>query len=262
MLVLDMNGLLLWRARRDDFDLTQLPCRPDATAGQFHIFRRPHLRDFLAWCSERFLLVVWSTAMGKNLAPMVQCAFAAQGLSPPVAVLGQSDCTDTGEVHPDGSGKALVLKELSRLWADARVVSAIGAYGPTDTLLLDDSPYKAARNPRHTALHPKEWLGPADAWGRADAALGPAGAIRDVLAAIADADDVRDVVARLFAQKDASGMGKAERCWTDADECTLLRELRARRPDLQPAEAAPAATPPGVYDDAAAANILGMLGVS
>ena len=161
LLVLDVNGLLCWRARKGA-DLSRMPRSPDATAGNFHIFVRPYVPEFLAWCAERFHIVVWSTATSKNLEPMVQLAF--RGKAPPVAVFDQSDCTDTGEVHPgDATGKHPVwLKELERLWADERVLSKVGRYGPADTLLLDDSPYKAVGNPEHTALHPAEWLGPVE----------------------------------------------------------------------------------------------------
>ena len=156
LLVLDVNGLLLWRVfKKGQVDLAKLP-PPDATMGQFLIFARPHLREFLTWCAEHFYIVVWSTTTRKNLDPIVKFAF--EGLPPPSAVLDQTDCTDTGVLHPDdtdGSYK-LRIKELSKLWADARIQSALGSdYGPSDTILLDDSPYKAVANPEHTALHPK-----------------------------------------------------------------------------------------------------------
>ena len=100
---------------------------------------------------------------------------------PPSAVLDQTDCTDTSVLHPDdtdGSYK-LRIKELSKLWADARIQSALGSdYGPSDTILLDDSPYKAVANPEHTALHPKEWAGPTYPDGEVNNALGAGGAVR------------------------------------------------------------------------------------
>ena len=119
LLVLDANGFLFWRLHKSKGRLHELPCAPDATAGDFHIFKRPHLSEFISWCSERFHVVVWSTAKGVNLHPMVQLAF--HGLPPPVAVFDQTDCTDTCQAHPSKPHN-LFLKELTRLWSDPRVV--------------------------------------------------------------------------------------------------------------------------------------------
>ena len=117
LLVLDMNGLLVWRARKGQ----ALPREPDATSGQFAIFARPYLRAFLAWCTERFECVVWSTAQRKNLEPMVQLAF--DGLPPPLVQLDQGSCTDTGLFDGD---RPLMLKDLSRLWSHPHFPSRIG----------------------------------------------------------------------------------------------------------------------------------------
>lgn len=48
--------------------------------------------------------------------------------------------------------------------------------GPTNTLLIDDSHYKASLNPPHTAIHPAAWDDPEGL--AADDALGPAGKLR------------------------------------------------------------------------------------
>ena len=270
LLVLDVNGLLLWRVfKKGQVDLAKLP-PPDTTMGQFLIFARPHLREFLTWCAEHFYIVVWSTTTRKNLDPIVKFAF--EGLPPPSAVLDQTDCTDTGVLHPDdtdGSYK-LRIKELSKLWADARIQSALGSdYGPSDTILLDDSPYKAVANPEHTALHPKEWAGPTYPDNEVNNALGAGGAVRSVLQAVADAVDVRDVVRGLEAQPDK------ERHWTSATSDANLAHLHRAgwKPPTSTSSAATVAEPEeeeyeieihttsGSYDAAASASILGMLGV-
>jgi hypothetical protein len=175
LLVLDLNGLLFWRVRKGEVDLASLPCAPDATVGQFHIFRRPNAQEFLAWCSQHFAIAVWSTAQAKNVQPMVDLAFA--GLPPPMAILDQSHCTDAGEAHPDDiSGtRRLMLKELSRLWS---MGAWAAPFGPSNTLLVDDSPYKVVANPAHTAIHPTEWQGPADPDPASHGALSPKGALR------------------------------------------------------------------------------------
>lgn len=54
--------------------------------------------------------------------------------------------------------------------------------GPNNTLLIDDSHYKASLNPPHTAIHPTAWDDP-DAHANDDA-LGPNGSIRAYLEAL------------------------------------------------------------------------------
>jgi len=54
--------------------------------------------------------------------------------------------------------------------------------GPNNTLLIDDSHYKASLNPPHTAIHPAAWDDP-DAHADDDA-LGPNGSIRAYLEAL------------------------------------------------------------------------------
>jgi len=285
LLVLDLNGLLVWRARKGNVDLKSLPRKPDATIGQFHVFARPHLRDFLVWCSERFHVAVWSTAISRNLQPVVDWAW--DGLQPPVVVFDQSHCTETDVAHPDDATETrfLLLKELSRLWQDARIVSALGRIGPSETLLVDDSPYKAAANPAHTAVHPKEWFGPADEMVSSHAALSATGELRRVLAAVAAAGDVPSAVRRLFGGDPAAlvardfgsdvAVAACSQRWRRSADCPLLRTLLERRPEWS-SPASSSSTAQAATNDfcsstatacsalsaptAASATLLGMLG--
>lgn len=64
-------------------------------------------------------------------------------------VQDQSQCTETGFSTVENSSKPLFLKELKKIW-DKEVPTLPwekGDYTPSNTLLLDDSPYKALRNP-------------------------------------------------------------------------------------------------------------------
>jgi hypothetical protein len=51
------------------------------------------------------------------------------------------------------------LKKLSKLWEniDEWLSWAKGDYGPSNTLLIDDLPYKASSNPMHTGIFPKPY---------------------------------------------------------------------------------------------------------
>ena len=60
-----------------------------------------------------------------------------------------SKCIDTGQKTLENNDKPLVLKELKKLWQkeDPDLPWEEGDYSPSNTLLVDDSPYKALRNP-------------------------------------------------------------------------------------------------------------------
>lgn len=60
-----------------------------------------------------------------------------------------SHCTGTGFKTLENKHKELVFKELRKLWEkhDANLPWGKGCYNASNTLLLDDSPYKALLNP-------------------------------------------------------------------------------------------------------------------
>jgi len=60
-----------------------------------------------------------------------------------------SKCTFTGHKTLENMHKPLVLKELRKLWnkEDPDLPWEDGDYSASNTLLVDDSPYKALRNP-------------------------------------------------------------------------------------------------------------------
>ena len=60
-----------------------------------------------------------------------------------------SQCTATGHCTVENKDKPLVLKELRKLWTkeEPGLPWNKGDFSPSNTLLVDDSPYKALRNP-------------------------------------------------------------------------------------------------------------------
>lgn len=61
----------------------------------------------------------------------------------------QSHCTDTGFTTVENRSKPLFLKELKKIWEylESTLQLNKGEYNESNTLLLDDSPYKALCNP-------------------------------------------------------------------------------------------------------------------
>jgi hypothetical protein len=101
-----------------------------------------------------------------------------------VTLQHQTHCTLTGVKHPDKKHKPVFLKELSKLWATFKP----GEYGPSNCLLVDDSPYKALKNPPSTAIFPQTYTGHESD----DNFLG--GALRQYLEGLRDAEDVQAYV--------------------------------------------------------------------
>ncbi|KAK6925135.1 FCP1 homology domain [Dillenia turbinata] len=106
----------------------------------------------------------------------------------------QSHCTNTGAYTLQNKNKPLVLKELNKLWEkhDPNLPWEKGAYDESNTLLLDDSPYKALRNPLHTGIFPYSF----SYRDRIDNALAPKGSLTRYLEELAMTDDVRKHVQR------------------------------------------------------------------
>lgn len=104
----------------------------------------------------------------------------------------QSHCTDTGFNTIENQNKPLLLKELKKLWEkhDQNLPWQKGDYNESNTLLLDDSPYKALRNPPYTAIFPYTY----QYVDKKDRSLGRGGDLRVYLEGLAMANNVQKYV--------------------------------------------------------------------
>ena len=155
LLVLDVNGLLLYRAQMNE----QPDARfgpPATTLARRAVYIRPGVQEFVEVCTSNFVVVVWSSAKLKNFTKLLSLVFGVDWEQRVAMVWGQEHCTDTGLKHPENAYKPVFLKELSKLWK-SRELSRFGQFGAHNTLLVDDSVYKTALNPMFTAIHPPEW---------------------------------------------------------------------------------------------------------
>ncbi|KAK9073258.1 hypothetical protein SSX86_007582 [Deinandra increscens subsp. villosa] len=150
LLVLDINGLLV--------DIVAGPdeaYKPDTIIGSKAVFKRPFCDEFLKFCFERFSVGVWTSRTRRNIERVLQ--FLSIDIEHQLLFCwDQSHCTDTGFNTVDNSDKPLVLKELKKLWEkqDPNLPWHKGVYNESNTIFLDDSPYKALRNPPYTAIFP------------------------------------------------------------------------------------------------------------
>ncbi|CAI0387027.1 unnamed protein product [Linum tenue] len=112
LLILDLNGLLV--------DVVTCPPKdrtPDKRVGFRSFFVRPYYLDFLNFCFRKFEVAVWSSR--------------------------------TKFKTVENKHKPLVFKELTKVWnkEDPQLPWERGYFNESNTLLVDDSPYKALLNP-------------------------------------------------------------------------------------------------------------------
>ncbi|KAM0951368.1 putative FCP1 domain, HAD superfamily protein [Dioscorea sansibarensis] len=186
LLVLDLNGLLA------DITMdTHRAHRAHRRVGGKSLFKRPYYDDFLKFCFERFNIGVWSSRKKYNVDIVVECLMR-NTKDMLLFCWDQSKCTTTGLGTIGNVHKPLVLKELKKLWdkEEPELPWELGEYTPSNTLLIDDSPYKALLNPPYTGIFPP----PYNSRDVRDNSLGPGGDLRVYLEGLAVIDDVQHYV--------------------------------------------------------------------
>ncbi|GFY82932.1 haloacid dehalogenase-like hydrolase (HAD) superfamily protein [Actinidia rufa] len=200
LLVLDINGLLA--------DIVSPP--PKECKADTNILRRATM-EFLLFDHHLHLSTL---SIAKTCAyalhhkhtwldleaSSVSCLFQLLNLEAQVVeqkmhagrIIDLSHCTGTGCKTLENKHKELVFKELRKLWEnhDSNLPWEKGDYNESNTLLLDDSPYKALLNPVHTAIFPYSY----NFKNKNDNSLGPEGDIRIYLRDLAEAEDVQKYV--------------------------------------------------------------------
>ncbi|TYJ25837.1 hypothetical protein E1A91_A07G076500v1 [Gossypium mustelinum] len=184
LLVLDLNGILV--------DVVQQPNRkPNTRVDGKGVFIRPFCVEFLEFCFKTFNVGIWSSRV-KNMTKMIGFLLRKQWKRKLFFCWDRKLCTITKFKTLENEEKPLVLKELRKLWD--RCLPELpwrkGDYDESNTLLLDDSPYKALRNPANTGIFPY----PYQYTDADDHSLAPGGDIRDYLERIAVAENVQKFV--------------------------------------------------------------------
>ncbi|KAF5958703.1 hypothetical protein HYC85_005928 [Camellia sinensis] len=186
LLILDLNGLLA--------DIVCPPpkeCKADTNISRRAIFKRPFCNDFLKFCFERFDVAIWSSRTKKIIDGVVDYLLGDMKCKL-LFCWDISHCTGTGFRTLENKHKEVVFKELRKLWEkqDINLPWETGYYNESNTLLLDDSPYKALLNPMHTGIFPYSY----NFKDRSDNSLGPEGDLRVYLQDLATAGDFRKYI--------------------------------------------------------------------
>ncbi|KAK1423357.1 hypothetical protein QVD17_18656 [Tagetes erecta] len=182
LLILDVNGLLA--------DIILPPpndCKSDINISRRAIFKRPFSDEFLRFCFQRFDVAIWSSRTRKVLDRVVD--YLLGDLKKKLIFLWDlSHCTRSSFRCLENQHKIIVFKKLRKIWeGNSRLASENGYYDESNTLLLDDSPYKALLNPKHTGIFP--W--PYSYKDINDKSLGPDGDLRVYLEGVATSGNVK-----------------------------------------------------------------------
>ncbi|KAL6988334.1 hypothetical protein U1Q18_014085, partial [Sarracenia purpurea var. burkii] len=150
LLVLDLNGFLVHRVFCYDPKINDVRNnrRPDAIAGNFLVFNRPFCMEFLEFCFERFEVGLWSSARERNVDAILDTI--KRGLKGKLLfVWDQAKCTDSGFKSLEKKDKPIFLKDLKKLLEveDPSLPWRLGKFSSSNTLLIDDEPYKSLLNP-------------------------------------------------------------------------------------------------------------------
>ena len=183
LLVLDVNGLLVARYKKSDKGKPP-PNVEHGVVTKTHIYKRPFCDAFLQFCFENFHVGIWSSMVESNVHKVLEYIYRSSRRKHQFAfVMHQRDCTNTGFSNPEKHQQPLFLKDLRNVWA--RFPS--GEFNEKNTLLIDDTPYKALHNPPHTAIFPEAYI-----YDETDTFL--MGPLREFLVQLRGAPDVQEFV--------------------------------------------------------------------
>ncbi|PNX72696.1 NLI interacting factor-like phosphatase [Trifolium pratense] len=189
LLILDINGVLADIVYDPEPD-SRVPVKPDFSRvpdkiiGNNQVFMRNHCREFLEFCFEKFVVAIWSSREN-NVKDLVRllCGDMREKL---LFIWDRSKCTESELPTPYQPNKKIVFKDLKKVWDDHQFKN----FNAKNTLLVDDSPYKALLNPPHTSVFPQKF----QFWQRSDNSLGEDGQLRMFLHGLANVVDVQAYV--------------------------------------------------------------------
>jgi hypothetical protein len=211
LLVLDLNGLLA------DIVTPLKDVPADINIGRRAIFKRPFCDEFLRFCFDKFEVGIWSSRKQNNVVRITEfllgdlkskllfcwvrwflpCTLPFLKLvnidfSGIYFLQDMSYCATTSVGSLENRYKYVVFKDLNRLWEkhDPRLPWKMGDYNETNTVLLDDSPYKALLNPPYTAIFPHSY----NHQNKTDTSLGNGGDLRLHLEKLVEAENVQDFI--------------------------------------------------------------------
>ncbi|XP_074316421.1 uncharacterized protein LOC141652699 [Silene latifolia] len=147
LLVFNLNGVLIHRDHKKSPSTKYRS--PDGVFGSQVVYKRPFLDKFLKFCLERFEVGLWSSAQVQNTDGVVESVLQEYE-SRFLFVWDQDRCSDYGYKLPDKKRKPMFFKELANVWSSLAAIKR--QFYESNTLLIDNEPYKALLNPPNTGI--------------------------------------------------------------------------------------------------------------
>ncbi|RKF62986.1 putative FCP1 homology domain-containing protein [Erysiphe neolycopersici] len=147
LVILDLNGTLLYR--------------PNRSKRSTHVTPRPYSFEFLRDCTDKFAVVIWSSARPVNVRSICD-NMLSPNLQNKILAIWARDKFDLS--NQDYNLRVTCYKRLTKLWDDKTISMSHPEYSQgarwdqTNTVLIDDSIEKARTEPYNLIKIP-EFLG-------------------------------------------------------------------------------------------------------
>ena len=149
LIILDLNGLLI--SREYVKDRTKKPPKNAKRAGNFFVYFRPGLNEFLTVIFKRYDVAVWSSACKHNVDMLCKLVFKER-IDQLVFIWYQNQCTK--EEHPDKK-----MKNIKPLYCKDLKKVRFKYVNYLHILMLDDSKHKMKLNSKDDYYVCKTWKG-------------------------------------------------------------------------------------------------------
>ena len=147
LLILDLNGILIYR----EFIKSDIVYNNGERIGNFNIWKRPKLQEFLDFIFSKFHVAVFSSITKKNIEKTVQYVFGEK-YSLLKFIYNQDNCVKVSKFNSKDHKRDITFrKNLQIIW------NKFPDFNLENTLIIDDSPEKMRYNPSHCYFIPETW---------------------------------------------------------------------------------------------------------
>ena len=146
LLILDLNGTLLYRRRHPDKDRNQ-----DMRQSSKKPLLRPHLAEFINYIFRHFKIMFWSSATLRNVHAMISAVTTESQRSQILTIWDRSSLGLSPSAYRK---KSVTFKDLNKIFTD-KTLRVKGGWDVSNTILLDDSVIKASNQPYNHVCVPE-----------------------------------------------------------------------------------------------------------
>lgn len=151
LLILDLGGLLIDRiyqkSRSNDKELINLGA---TRMGNFMVWKRLYIEEFLDLCFDNFNVAVWSSMTEEESKPLVKFAMGDH-YENLVGILDRTDCDKFIPVDAEDERDVTWRKNLSWVWKNSP------QFNQNNTLIIDTDADALVNNPNSCCYTPRIW---------------------------------------------------------------------------------------------------------